>query len=94
MPNKLQCEQPKEDRMEQHERDKLANLIRKQVIHALGTPIDLQRVQVHKVWNHHYRVNVFVGVNAVSVRVANSYFLVIDNDGSLIAATPKIVKQY
>jgi hypothetical protein len=94
MPNKLQCEQSKEDEMEQHEREKLTNLIRKQVINALGTPIDLQRVQVHKVWNHHYRVNVFVGVNAASVRVANSYFLVIDNDGSLIATTPKIVRQY
>jgi hypothetical protein len=35
-----------------------------------------------------------VGDNAGSVRVANSYFLGIDSDGILIAATPKITKQY
>jgi hypothetical protein len=94
MPNKLQSEQPKEGNMKQHERETLDNLIREQVIHALGTPLDLRNVQVRKVWDDHYRVNVIVGVNAGSVRVANSYFLVIDSDGSLIAATPRITKQY
>lgn len=94
MPNKLQCEQPKEDKLERDEGEKLANLIRVKVIHALGRPIDLRSVRVRQVWNHNYRVNVIGGVNAASVRVANSYFLVIDNDHRLIAATPKIVKQY
>lgn len=94
MPNKLQCEQPKKSTMEQHERETLDDLIREQVMHALGTPIDLRHVQVRKVWNDHYRVNVIVGPNAGAVRVANSYFLVIDSDGSLITATPKITKQY
>jgi hypothetical protein len=93
MPNKLQCEQPK-DKMKQEERETLDNLIREQVIHALGTPTDLRNVRVRKVWKDHYRVNVIVGVNAGSVRVANSYFLVIDSDGSLISTTPKITKQY
>ena len=93
MPNKLQCEQPK-DKMGQDERETLDNLIREQVIHSLGSPIDLRNVQVRKVWKDHYRVNVIVGVNAGSVRVANSYFLVIDSEGSLINATPKITKQY
>jgi hypothetical protein len=93
MPNKLQCEQPK-DKMDQDERDSLDNLISEQVIHALGKPIDLRNVQVRKVWDNHYRVNVIVGMNAGSVRVANSYFVAIDSDGRLIAATPKITKQY
>ncbi len=94
MPNKLQCVQPKEDKMEQDEREGLDKLISEQVIHALGTPIDLRSVQVRKLWNDHYRVNVLVGVNAASVKVANSYFLVVDGDGGLIAATPKIMKLY
>jgi hypothetical protein len=93
MPNKLQTEQAK-DEMNQVKRETLNNLIREQVIHALGTPTDLRIVQVRKVWDDHYRVNVIVGVNAGSVRVANSYFLVIDSDGGLIASTPKITKQY
>jgi hypothetical protein len=94
MPNKLQIEQPKENKMEHDERETLSDLIREQVIHALGKPMDLRSVQVRKVWDDHYRVNVIVGVNAGSVRVANSYFLVIDSDGSLITATPTITKQY
>ena len=94
MANKLQSEQPKEGNMEKHKRETLDNLIREQVIHALGTPTDLRNVQVRKVWDDHYRVNVIVGVNAGAVRVANSYFLVIDSDGSLITATPRITKQY
>jgi hypothetical protein len=94
MPNKLQIEQPKENKMEHDKRETLSDLIREQVIRALGKPMDLRNVQVRKVWDDHYRVNVIVGVNAGSVRVANSYFLVIDSDGSLITATPKITKQY
>jgi hypothetical protein len=94
MPNKLQCEQPKENKIEHDERETRNDLIREQVIHALGKPMDLRDVQVRKVWNDHYRVNVIVGPNAGAVRIANSYFLEIDSDGSLITATPKITKQY
>jgi hypothetical protein len=93
MPNELQCEQPK-DQMDGDEREELENQIREQVIRNLGRPIDLRIVQVRKVWDNHYRVNVVVGKNAGSVRVANSYLVVIDSEGSLIAATPEITKQY
>ena len=94
MPNKLQCEQLKGTTMENDEHEALNNLIREQVIDALGTPFNLRNVQVRRVWNDHFRVNVIVGMNAGSVRVANSYFLVVNSEGSLIAATPKITKQY
>ena len=93
MPTKLQCEQPK-DKLEPDERETLDNLIGEQVIHALGTPFNLRSVQVRKVWDDHYRVNVLVNVGAGTVRVANSYFVVIDGDGCLTDATPKIMKQY
>lgn len=93
MPNKQQIEQPK-DEMKQARSETLNNLISEQVIHALGTPIDLRNVQVRKVWDDHYRVNVFVGMNAGSVRVANSFLVVSDSDGRLIGSTPTITKQY
>jgi hypothetical protein len=93
MPNKQQIEQPK-DEMKQARLETLNNLISEQVIHALGTPIDLRNVQVRRVWDDHYRVNVFVGINAGSVRVANSFLVVSDSDGRLIGSTPKITKQY
>jgi hypothetical protein len=93
MPNKLQIEQPK-DEAEPDKRRKFNNLIKEQVIHALGRPSDLRDVQVRKVWDEHYRVNVIVGVDAGAVSIAHSYFLVIDSAGSVIAATPKITKLY
>jgi hypothetical protein len=93
MPNLQQCEQPK-DELAHEKRKALNNLIREQVIHALGKPADLLEVQVRKVWDDHYRVNVLVGANAGSIRVANSYFVVTDSSGGLIAATPKIAKLY
>jgi hypothetical protein len=93
MPNKLQTEQPK-DQMGRDEREALENLIREQVIHTLGKPNDLRNVQVRKVWDNHYRVNIIVGENAGSVRVANSYLVAIDGDGKVVTTTPKITKQY
>jgi hypothetical protein len=94
MPNKLQCEQPTETMAERDKRETVTNLIREQVMHALGTPFDLRHVQVRKVWDDHYRVNVIVGEAADALRVANSYFLKVDGDGRLLASTPQITKQY
>jgi len=98
MSNKLQFEPAKpdlkRDEREIDERETLNYRIKKQVIDALGKPSDLRNVQIRKVWEGHFRVNVFVGTDAGSVRIANSYFLAIDKDGSLITATPKIMKQY
>lgn len=94
MANKLQSEQPKEDKKIRDERETLDKLIGERVMHALGRPTDLLSVQVRKLWDAHYRVNVIVGANAGSVKVAKSYFVVSDSDGNLIAATPKITKQY
>jgi len=93
MPNKLQCEQP-EDEMGREEREAMDNRIREQVIHALGKPVDLRNVQVLKIWDGRYRVNVIVGPNAGSVRVANSFFLEVDKTGGLVSASPKITKEY
>ena len=42
MPNKLQIEQPKEEKLEKDKRETLDDLIKEQVIHALGKPIDLR----------------------------------------------------
>jgi hypothetical protein len=37
---------------------------------------------------------VLVGVDAASVRVAHSYFVVTDSDENILPATPKITKEY
>jgi hypothetical protein len=64
------------------------------VMRALGTPFDLLKVQVRPICDNRYRVNIVVGANAGSARIANSFFIVSDSDGRVISATPPITKQY
>ncbi|HEY1860198.1 MAG TPA: hypothetical protein VGG61_07580 [Gemmataceae bacterium] len=68
--------------------------ISKQVLLGLGQPEGLHLVQVRFLWEDHYRVNVFVGVDAASAKVAHSYFLVADGAGKILASTPKIMSRY
>ena len=92
MPANKQREESKP--VDQAKLDTLIEFIQKQVLQSLGKPRDLLEVQVNPVWDNHYRVNIFVGTVGGSVTIPNSYFLVVDTQGSVIAATPKIVKQY
>jgi hypothetical protein len=66
----------------------------KYVMAALGEPGDLHRVDVRRLWDNRFRVNVFVGGDAASARVANSYFLVADGSGNIIESRPEITRQY
>jgi hypothetical protein len=92
MPKKLEnVQQAAENKQEFRQ---LSTLIGKQVLGALGQPGGLLKTEVRPLWQDHFRVNVFVGVDAASARVAHSYFLVVDRDGTIIASTPKITKQY
>jgi hypothetical protein len=69
-------------------------IIGEQVIHQLGQPGDLHTVQVRKLWDEHYRVNIVVGMDAASVRIADCFFLVTDSSGNILQSSPKIVKRY
>ena len=92
MPTKEQDKQQKDLAKEAHQQR--SAFIVGQLMHALGRPAALYRVEVRPLWEDHYRVNVFVGADAGSTRVAQSYFLVTDEDGNILASTPKITRQY
>ena len=95
MPATKQLEQHQDrNDLERDRRDAFNCLIGEQVIHALGKPGDLLRVQVRPLWENHYRANVFVGKDAGSAHVADSYFLTADGDGNIITSTPTITKKY
>jgi hypothetical protein len=68
--------------------------IGKHVLDLLGEPSDLHRVLVRPLWEDRYRVNILVGPDAASAKIAHSYFLLTTNEGSILASTPKITKQY
>ena len=69
-------------------------MVRDNVLCKLGRPDALHRVQVKCVWGNNYRVNVFVGPDAVSSKVAHSYFLKADGDGKILTYDPAITRVY
>jgi hypothetical protein len=82
------------DRIERDTQETTCALIGEQVIHTLGQPASLLKVSVRPLWANVYRVNVFVGSDAVSARIANSFFLTVDGHGKIAVSTPKITRQY
>jgi hypothetical protein len=80
--------------VERQGREVLNALIRSQMVSSLGTPPDLIKMQVHPVGGHRYRVNVFAGKDAMSGRIANSFFLTTDAEGKILESSPEIVRLY
>ena len=94
MPTTEPTEQHKDKDMEQHMREAQNALIGEQVIHTLGTPDGLYNLQVRRLWQDHYRVNVLIGADAASAKIANSYFVKADSDGKIVRSSPGITKLY
>ena len=93
--SKRAARQPAADDTSKHTvHDAMCDLIKSHVVNALGSPDNLFRVQVRPVGTHSYRANVFVGKDATSARVANSYFLSADSDGNILSSTPKMLRLY
>jgi hypothetical protein len=90
MPTAQQRDQDRE--LEQHKSETLQTLIEEQIIHRLGKPDGLRKVQVRRLWENHYRVNVLIGENAGSAKIANSYFVETDSDGNIVDSNPKMTK--
>jgi hypothetical protein len=81
------------DQDKQARQQRKAAIVR-HVMHILGQPQDLHRVQVRHLWEDHYRVNVLLGPDPASTRVGHSYFLVVDEQGNVLTSTPEIVRHY
>lgn len=64
------------------------------VLRVLGTPDDLQAVQVRQLWDVHYRVNVMTGPDAATAAIAHSFFLTTDGSGGILTASPPITARY
>ena len=74
------------------EEERQTALIGEWVLYALGTPTDLHKVQVRRLWEDHYRVNVLVGPDAASVKVAHSYFVVTAEDRNVVSSVPEVTR--
>jgi hypothetical protein len=72
----------------------LEAVIRDNVMSRLGRPPDLHHVQARQLFGGSYRVNVFVGGDAASAKVAHSYFLEADGDGKILTSSPALTREY
>ncbi len=72
----------------------LEAVIRDAVTSALGSPPGPHRVQAKHLWEGHYRVNVFVGGDVASFKVAHSYFVEADGDGRILSSIPAVTRLY
>jgi hypothetical protein len=72
----------------------LEAVVRDSVIHGLGRPDDLLRVQVTPVGSGRFRVNVFVGGHTASARVAHSYYVQADGNGKILESSPAVERLY
>jgi hypothetical protein len=68
--------------------------VRGQVLRALGEPDDRYEIRVRRLWEDHYRANVFLGEGLACGRIAYSYFLVADGDGNIVESSPALHKRY
>jgi len=75
-------------------REELNSLVGEQVMQTLGEPANLLQVQVRVLWEHYYRVNIFVGAHSACATIAHSYFIQTDRDGMIVESTPRLVKKY
>lgn len=67
-------------------------IISKQILSQLGRPHDLISVQVRWLWNGRCRVNVICG--EPQPRVGHSFFLSVDEHGTILEANPHVQREY
>jgi hypothetical protein len=79
---------------EASERRSLEAAVGESVMHGLGRPAGLHHVQARRVFAGNYRVNVFVGEDVASAKVAHSFFVAADADGKVVESTPAINRVY
>jgi hypothetical protein len=62
--------------------------IRKRVLENISRSGPPLRVRVSRLWDNHYRVNVYAGTDGPSATIAHSYFVVVDAAGAVVESTP------
>ena len=64
------------------------------VVRTLGRPEDFLRVTVVRLWANRFRVNVLAGCDAITSRIAHSYFVSTDEGGRVAESVPPITRLY
>lgn len=68
--------------------------IGQRVMDALGRPANFQRLQIRRLWENRYRINVHVGEQALASHLAHSFFIAVDDNGDILTSAPAIERRY
>ena len=63
------------------------------ILHHLGRPNDLVHVQVKRLWDYSYRVNVLTGTS-VDATIQHSYFVKTNEAGEVVTTRPNVKRTY
>ena len=69
-------------------------VIRAGVLAALGRPAQLLKVAVLPLWGNNFRVNVWTAESGAGNGIPNSYFVTVDEHGTILGSEPPIRKLY
>ena len=72
------------------EATQLASVVLEQVMRSIDQPPDFLQLKIRPLWKHHFRANLYVGLDSSNARICNSYFIVTDDDGVIVHATPAL----
>jgi hypothetical protein len=75
------------------DRRRLEAVIGDHVLDMLGLSVAGHAVRVRHLWADNYRVNVFAGGASAFAEIAHSYFVLADDTGHVVTATPAIHTQ-
>ena len=73
--------------------DAQAAAVRASVLTGLGRPPGLLDLAVRRLWDGRYRVNVLVGPDAVTARIAHSFFVSVGGTGG-VTTDPPLTRRY
>jgi len=68
----------------------LASVVQRQIMQAIGEPLNFLQLKVRPLWKHHFRANLYVGLDRSEARISSSFFIVTDEDGIIVSAAPSL----
>src|SRR5438477_12851206 len=84
----------KRDSEQKEASGRLESMVAAAVLRELGRPADFLRAGARLLWGSCYRVNIFVGPDVASARIAHSFFLTADGDGKVLTSNPPVRRAY
>lgn len=70
--------------------ERILSKIRSQVVGTLGEQDCFQHIQVRRLWENRYRVNVLAGSSSLCVEILHSFFVISDDEGTILTSLPEM----